>query len=161
MSVEMFMKIGTIEGESVDESHAGEIDVLAYSLGFSNSGDSRMHGGGGGSGKVNAQDLSITVYNSKASLALFTAVASGEHFPTATLTLRRAGEMGIDFLKIRLEDVMVSTDSMGGSTGEDRLTENYSLNYSKIVFTYTGQDATGAALPPIESGFDFGANTKI
>ena len=160
MPIDMFIKIDTIEGESNDERHAGEIDVLAYSLGFSNSGDSRMLGGAGG-GKVNAQDLSIVVYHSKASLALFAAVASGEHIPAATLTVRRGGETPIDFLTITLENVLVTSDSMSCSAGEDRLTENYTLNYSKITFTYTGQDATGMALPPVAAGFDFAANLKM
>jgi type VI secretion system secreted protein Hcp len=162
MAIDMFLKIGGIDGESIDTAHAGEIDVLAYSLGFSNSGDVRAGTGtGAGAGKASAQDLSLTVYNSKASLPLFLAVATGKIFANATLTLRKGGTNPFEFLKIRLENVLVSSDSSGGSGGEDRLTENYSLNYARIIFTYTGQDATGVALPPIRAGFDFSTNTKI
>jgi type VI secretion system secreted protein Hcp len=160
MAIDMFLKIGTIKGESVDAGHPGEIEVLAYSLGFSNSGDVRA-AGGVGAGKASAQDLSLTVYNSKASLPLFTALVTGTIIPTAVLTLRRAGATPIEFLKIGLANVLVSSDSMGGSGGEDRPTENYTLNYSKITFTYTGQDATGKALAPIKAGFDFVTNTKV
>ena len=156
----MFMKIGQIEGESKDAAHAGEMDVLAYSLGFSNSGTTHS-GTGAGTGKVNAQDLSFTTYVSKASLPLFTAVCNGKIFPAATLTVRRAGANPIEFLKIRMEDVLVTSDSSGGSGGEDRLTENYSLNYARIIFTYTGQDASGVPLQPIKAGFDFVNNVKI
>jgi type VI secretion system secreted protein Hcp len=161
MAIEMFLKIGTIKGESVDAGHPGEIDVLAYSLGFSNSGDLRTPGGTG-AGKANAQDLSLTVYNSKASLPLFTALVTGTTIPTALLTLRRPGATPIAFMKIKLDNVLVSSDSMGGSSGEDRPTENYTLNYSKITFTYTGQDAsTGKPLTPISAGFDFLTQTKV
>lgn len=160
MAIDMFMKIGQIEGESRDAAHAGEMDVLAYSLGFSNSGTTHV-GGGAGAGKANAQDLSFTTYVSKASLPLFTAVCTGKIFPAATLTLRRAGANPIEFLKIRMEDVLVSSDSSGGSGGEDRLTENYSLNYARIIFTYTGQDASGVPLQPIKAGFDFVNMVKI
>ena len=156
----MFMKIGQIEGESRDAAHAGEIDVLAYSLGFSNSGTTHA-GSGAGAGKANAQDLSFTAYVSKASLPLFIAVSTGKIFPAATLTLRRAGANPIEFLKIRMEEVLVTSDSSGGSGGEDRLTENYSLNYARIIFTYTGQDASGVPLPPIKAGFDFVNMVKI
>ena len=160
MAIDMFIKIGQIEGESKDAAHAGEMDVLAYSLGFSNSGTTHV-GGGAGVGKVNAQDLSFTTYVSKASLQLFAAVCVGKIFPAATLTLRKAGANPIEFLKIRMEDVLVSSDSSGASGGEDRPTENYSLNYARIIFTYTGQDASGAALPPIKAGFDFVNNVKL
>ena len=160
MAIDMFIKIGNIDGESTDPAHPGEIDVLAYSLGFSNSGDVRSPAGNG-VGKASAQDLSITVYNSKASLQLFTAVATGKVFKEATLTLRRAGATPIEFLKIRLENVLISSDSTGGSGGEDRPTENYSLNYARIIFAYTGQDPTGVELPAIKAGFDFALNKKI
>jgi len=66
MAVDMFIKIGDIEGEAVDDAHGGEIDVLDWSWGMSQSGS--MHiGGGGGSGKVNVQDLSFTKYVDMAS----------------------------------------------------------------------------------------------
>ena len=55
MAVDMFIKIGDVEGESADKSHGKEIDVLAWSWGMSQSGN--MHqGGGGGAGKVSVAD---------------------------------------------------------------------------------------------------------
>jgi type VI secretion system secreted protein Hcp len=55
MAVDMFLKVDGIEGESQDEKHAKEIDVLSWSWGMSQSGTSHM-GGGGGGGKVAVQD---------------------------------------------------------------------------------------------------------
>ena len=88
-------------------------------------------------------------------------MCTGKIFAAATLTVRRAGANPIEFLKIRMEEVLVTSDSSGGSGGEDRLTENYSLNYARIIFTYTGQDASGAPLQPIKAGFDFVNLVKI
>ena len=64
MAMDMFIKIGALKGESVDKVHAGEIDVLAWSWGMSNSGSAHV-GGGAGAGKVNVQDLSFTKYIDK------------------------------------------------------------------------------------------------
>ena len=108
--IDMFLKVDGIDGESVDRAHKNEIDVLAYSLGFSNSGTTHV-GDGGGIGKVNAQDLAVTVYYSKASIKLFTAVCKGNHIPTVTLTLRRAGTVPVEFLVIKMEEVLVSSES--------------------------------------------------
>jgi type VI secretion system secreted protein Hcp len=160
MAVDIFLKIGSIDGESTDAAHPGEIEVLSYSLGFANSGDVRT-GGGAGAGKASAQDLTFATFNSKASLPLFTAVVTGKIFANAVLTLRKAGTTPFEFLKIRLENVLVNSDSISGSGGEDRPAESYSLNFGRIIFTYTGQDPTGAAVPPIKAGFDFITNTKI
>ena len=64
MAMDMFIKIGALKGESVDKTHAGEIDVLAWSWGMSNSGSAHV-GGGAGAGKANVQDLSFTKYIDK------------------------------------------------------------------------------------------------
>ncbi|MEP6506288.1 MAG: type VI secretion system tube protein Hcp, partial [Betaproteobacteria bacterium] len=66
MAMDMFIKIGDLKGESVDKKHAGEIDVLAWSWGISNSGSAHV-GGGAGAGKANVQDLSFTKYIDKSS----------------------------------------------------------------------------------------------
>ena len=44
MAVDMFLKIGDIKGESADDKHAGEIDVLAWSWGMSQSGTTHRYG---------------------------------------------------------------------------------------------------------------------
>ncbi len=55
MAMNMNIKLTDIKGESVNDGHAGEIDVLAWSWGASNSGT--MHvSTGGGAGKANVQD---------------------------------------------------------------------------------------------------------
>ena len=87
MAVDMFLKMGTIKGESKDSVHKEEIDVLAWSWGASQSGTTHQ-GPGGGAGKVNVQDLSFTHYVDKASHLLLGACAKGTHFDEALLTVR-------------------------------------------------------------------------
>jgi type VI secretion system secreted protein Hcp len=58
MALVMTAKIGDIKGESAIDGHVGEIDVLSFSFGGSNSGT--MHTGtGGGAGKTSVQDLTL------------------------------------------------------------------------------------------------------
>ena len=61
MSQDMFLKIEGINGESQDAKHKGEIDVLSWSWGASQSATTHM-GGGGGSGKASFQDIHVTKY---------------------------------------------------------------------------------------------------
>ena len=143
MAMDMFIKIGDLKGESRDKTHANEIDVLAWSWGLSNSGSAHM-GGGAGSGKVNVQDLSFTKYIDASSNALINASCVGTHFPTATLTVRKAGGSPLEYVIITLTEVMVTAVSTGGSGGEDRLTENVTLNFSKFKFSYQPQKADGS-----------------
>jgi len=87
MAVDIFLKLGDVKGESLDKTHQGEIDVLSWNWGMSQSGTMHL-GTGGGGGKVAVQDLSITKYTDKATPAIITACAKGSHYPTVVLTVR-------------------------------------------------------------------------
>src|SRR3954468_6286788 len=144
MAVDMFMKLAGVDGESRDSKHPKSIDVLAWSWGMSNSGSAHT-GGGAGAGKVNVQDVSFTKYIDKSSPDLMLACCNGKHYPTATLVVRKAGTTPLEYLTLTLSEVMVTAVSTGGSGGEDRLTENVTLNFAKVKVDYKEQTATGTA----------------
>jgi type VI secretion system secreted protein Hcp len=160
MAVDMFLKIDGIKGESHDAAHKDEIDVLAWSWGASQSG-SAQSGGGGGAGKVSVQDISITKYVDKATPLILKACCNGQHVKEINLVVRKAGEKPLEYLKLKLSDCLVSSVSTGGSGGQDRLTENVSLNFAKFQFTYTAQDAKGAAAGEVPFAFDIKANKVV
>jgi type VI secretion system secreted protein Hcp len=138
----MFLKIAGVDAESRDDKHAKEIDVLAWSWGMSNSGSAHV-GGGAGAGKVNVQDLSFTKYIDKASTVLMMGCAKGTHYDDATLVVRKAGDAPLEYLKITMKEVLITSISTGGSGGEDRLTENVTLNFASFVVAYQQQNAKG------------------
>jgi type VI secretion system secreted protein Hcp len=159
MAVDMFIKIGDLKGEALDHKHKDSIDVLAWSWGVSNSGSAHV-GGGAGAGKCNVQDLSLTKYIDKCSPPLLLACCNGKHYPEALLTVRKAGEKPVEYLKIKMTDLIITSVSTGGSGGEDRLTENVTLNFAKVHVDYTPQDAKGAAGTAIPMSWDIAANKQ-
>ena len=159
MAMDMFMKIGALKGESRDTVHKGEIDVLAWSWGLSNSGSAQV-GSGAGAGKVNVQDLSFTKYLDKSSPDMMLATCNGKHFDKAVLTVRKAGEQPLEYLLITMEEVLITSVSTGGSGGEDRLTENVTLNFAKVKVAYKEQTPTGGVGDKPEMGWDIAANVK-
>ena len=87
----MFLDIkGEIKGESQDDKHKDAIDILAWSWGMSQSGSFHT-GGGGGAGKANFQDISVTKWVDQASATLQLYCANGDHFDSAVITVRKAG----------------------------------------------------------------------
>jgi type VI secretion system secreted protein Hcp len=160
MAVDMFLKLGDIKGEAKGDGHKEEIDVLAWSWGMSNSGTAHM-GGGAGAGKVNVQDLSFTKYIDKASPDLMLRCCNGGHIPEATLVVQKSGgDKPLDYLKVTLTDLMVTSVSTGGSGGEDRLTENVTLNFAKVKVQYTEQTEKGTAGAKPAMTWDIAANKK-
>ena len=148
-AVDMFLDIPGVSGESTDPVHTNQTDVLAWSWGMSNSG-----GVVGGAGKANFQDVSFTKYVDTASPVLMLHCANGAHFTTATLYVLKAGATPNDYIKIIMTDVLVTSVSTGGSGGEDKLTENVSLNFAKVEFDYT-PISNGKVIP---FRWDIGAN---
>ncbi len=145
MAVDMFMEMGDkIKGETQDKDFKGKggIDVLAWSWGMSQSGSAHV-GGGAGQGRASFQDLSFTKYLDRASPALMVALAKGSHIDECKLTCRKAGEGQQKYVEIVMKHVIVSSVSTGGSGGEDRLTENVTLNFGEVSFEYFLQDAKG------------------
>jgi type VI secretion system secreted protein Hcp len=160
MAVDMFIKIGDIKGESKDGTHKESIDILAWSWGLSQSG-TFSQGGGGGAGKVSVQDISLTKYVDSSSTALMLAACKGTHIKQATLTVRKAGDKPLEYIKITLDSVLVSSLSTGGSGGEDRLTENVSLNFAKFKVEYTTQAETGGKGVTSTAAWDITANKPV
>ena len=157
MAVDMFLKIGALEGESLDSVHAKKIDVLAWSWGMSQSGTTHG-GGGGGSGKVNVNDISVTKYVDSSSNALIKCVCDGTHHPEATLIVRKAGTTPVEYIVIKMKEVIITSVSMGGSGGEDRLTENVTLNFAEFEYAYKPQKTDGTAEPAKEIKFSIQKN---
>jgi type VI secretion system secreted protein Hcp len=143
MAMDVFLKIDGIKGESKDSTHKDEIDVLQWSWGGSQSGSGHV-GGGSGAGKVNIQDLSITKYIDSSTTTLFQHMCKGTHIKDATLVIRKAGDKPLEYMKMKMYQVFVTSLSTGGSGGEDRLTEHLTLNFSKFDLDYFVQDDKGA-----------------
>src|SRR4051812_17680927 len=127
MAFDAFLKLDGIPGESLDKKHPGEIEILSFSWGVSNSG-SFSSGGGGGAGKASFQDFHFVSSLQKSSPKLWLACATGEHIKQAVLTLRKAGGDGFEFYKVTLSDILVSSYNQGGSSqgGDTRPSEQFS-----------------------------------
>jgi type VI secretion system secreted protein Hcp len=156
MAVDMFLKLDGIEGETLDAKHKDEIDVLSFHWGVDQQGSAL---GGGGAGKVVPEDLVVAARYSKASPKLMLACCTGQHIPTGVLTLRRAGENQLEFLKYKLSEILVSAYQTDGE-GEGP-SDQVSFNFVKIEIEYTQQKADGSPGEVTRAGFDFGASKKV
>ena len=158
MAVDIFLKLKPVDGESRDSKHSKEIDVLAWSWGMSQSGTTHI-GGGGGSGKVSVQDLSLTKYIDAASTYLQQACCNGQHFDEGILTVRKAGKDPLEYLIITMKQIIVTSVHTGGSGSEDRLTENVSLNFAEVKVKYVEQDPKGGGGTPHDYVWKIAENT--
>jgi type VI secretion system secreted protein Hcp len=154
MATDYYLKIDGIQGESTDKQHPGEIQLESWSFGATNP-TSRAPVGGTGAGKVHMQDFHFLTKLDKAGPQLFLACATAKHIPSAVLTCRKAGGAQLDFVRITMSDVLISSYSSSSSDGTEVVpTEEVSLTFSKITFEYQVQRADGSGGGWEKSGYD-------
>lgn len=161
MAVDIHFKIDTIPGQSEIKGFEGQIQVETFSWNMhqvTSFGSSQ----GGGAGRVNMGDITFTHSIDKATPKLMIACCTGAHIKDAVLTCRKAGgESAVDYLKITLTDVIVSSVAPSGANGSDTPSESVGLAFAEYKIEYQEQDNKGAKKGgPVIAGFSVQKNAK-
>ena len=159
MASDIFAKLGDIKGESVDDKHKGEIDVLSWSWGVTQTG-SMAHGGGGGEGKAHFNDFNFTHHVDKASPVLLKACATGEHIKEATITVRKAGKGQQEFLIIKMTDILITGVAPSGAGDGAATAEHIALQFAKVDLEYKPQKADGSLDAGLHFKYDIKGNKE-
>jgi type VI secretion system secreted protein Hcp len=159
MASDIFAKIGDIKGESLDDKHKGEIDVLSWSWGVTQTG-SMAHGGGGGEGKAHFNDFNFTHHVDKASPVLLKACATGEHIKEATITVRKAGKGQQEFLIIKMNDILITGVAPSGAGDGAATAEHIALQFAKVDLEYKPQKADGSLDAGLHFKYDIKGNKE-
>jgi type VI secretion system secreted protein Hcp len=145
-NVDIFLELAGIEGESLDDRHQGEIDVMAFVWdGICQTATNA----GSGSGVARFAPMQIFKHTDKATPLLFKAAAQGTHIVDGRLTLRRGGLAPIDYLVIDFQDILIT----GGG-------DNLSFVFGKINLKYTPTKQDGTAGPSTTLSWDVKANKE-
>jgi type VI secretion system secreted protein Hcp len=153
---DIFAKLGDIKGESLDDKHKDEIEVLSWSWGVTNA--VSLAGTGAGQGRASFHDLSFTHKIDKASPVLMHACATGVHLKEATITHRKAGKGQQEFLVIKMNDVIIT--ALADADSEVDSAETVSLAFAKIDVAYRPQKADGSLDAGIHFKYDLKANKE-
>jgi type VI secretion system secreted protein Hcp len=160
VAADIFAKLGDIKGESLDDKHKDEIELLSWSWGVSNAGGRPTPGGGGGAaGKATFHDFSFIHKIDKASPVLMQACATGVHLKEATITHRKAGKGQQEFLVIKMSDIIVT--SVNESDNNDgNSVESVTLTFAKVDVEYKPQKADGSLDAGVHFKYDLKAQKE-
>jgi type VI secretion system secreted protein Hcp len=158
MSVELFLKIPGVDGESPKKGHEKEIEIFSFSMGASNP-STVSSGTGSGAGKVDISSMSIQKSVDLASAKLFLKCCSGSHFDTATLTAREAGgDAPVEYWIMEFKQVYIDSVSWGGASGGGKPTESVSVSFKEVKITYWSQSEKGSKDQKAEGGWNVATN---
>jgi type VI secretion system secreted protein Hcp len=155
MAPDIFAKLGDIKGESLDDKHKDEIEVLSFSWGATN--PIIVSSSGSAAGRVTFKDLSIVHSIDKASPLLMKACVTGTHLKDATITQRKAGKGQQEFLIFKMNDVIItSVTQVSGNPDAETVT----LTFAKVDVEYKPQKADGSLDAGIHFKYDIKANKE-
>lgn len=175
-TLEIFLKLDGIEGESTVRGHERETVVLSYDQGI----DLAVirDGGGGGShaGRATFSPVRFRKPVDVGSVPLLLACASGSHIRNAAFAFRKPAPAAMDFYLVTLEDVIVTCVAERAGTGAQYplsfegmqsgaeaagLVEEVSLDYNIIRWEYRPQRPDGSLGTPVKGGWDRQQNQKV
>lgn len=140
MAVDYFLKLDTVEGESTDEKHKNQIQLLSFSWGASNM--SSVSGtGGSGAGKADLADFSVMTFFDKATPKLFKGLCLGTHFKTGTVEAIKSGAEGKPYLKLDFKELFCTSVQISASSEIPSV--SLSFSYNEIKVDYYAQNEQG------------------
>jgi type VI secretion system secreted protein Hcp len=137
MSFSICLKINKVQGESTVANHLGEIDVLSWKWGLTQSATGQV--GGARAGTADVTDLTIMKYVDNASPTLIQACFNGDDQVQAVLTVMKGTAANpLEFLKITMsKTVIISSVRPGDPLPNDKYSETVTFNFAHVKFEYT------------------------
>lgn len=147
MSVEMFIKMDGITGESKNYEYKGWSDVVSWSWGMSSN---RNSANVRDDDKTSFKEISITKRIGMDSPNIMLLFAQGKtvknvEFDIIPVVAKREAKQ--KYLSMWMEDVLVKSITTGGSVTENFFNENIILLFSKIRFEYNFNTSATAGNP--------------
>jgi type VI secretion system secreted protein Hcp len=159
MAYDACLGLDGVTGESQKQNHSGEIDIMSFSWGASNS-TSVGTGTGPSTGKVSISDFSVMKTTDSSSAILFQKCCDGSVIANATITLQKsAGTSPIQYLVYKFTNVYITSVQWSGSGGAgDTPMESVSFCFETGTVDYTPQADTGSGTGTVHGGWDVGQN---
>jgi len=153
-SAAAFLKLGNIIGDATEVDHKDWITILSVTETVSNPVTAPAGG-------PRFSDLGIAKQLDISSISLRTGLATGTVYPEAVIELIRSGGVkAVPLFRYKLYDAVITSISLSGNADEVP-TEQFTLGFSRIEWTYIPIDATGAPGTPVTAGYDIGANNNL
>jgi type VI secretion system secreted protein Hcp len=151
---DMYLQLGDVAGDVTAAPYQNWISIASWSWGATNPSTVAAGTTGLAAGKAAVSALTLMKSADSGTPRLMDAVVKGTHFPKAALAVRRSSD-GWEYLRIRLEDVLVTSDQL--AAGGERPEESLALTFVRYVLDYK----PGPGKPTVSYGWDVAKNAPF
>lgn len=152
-----FLKIDGIKGDARPKNHDGEIEIVSWSFGETQTGavlDARKP-----VSCVAMRDFVFKASTGASSSQLLLLCAAGKRLKSAVLTCEKDfGKTRQIYLTITLTDVMLATYEIWGIPEELIPVDSFSMKFVKIDFKYVALSAEGSPGGNFSASWDLSSN---
>jgi type VI secretion system secreted protein Hcp len=156
MAADMFLKLDSIKGETEDAKHKEEIEIESWQWGVVQPASAHS-GSGNAEGKAEFHDITVTKRHCASSPILYKFCGNGKHIPSGTLVCRKAGEKPLEYIVIKMTDIIISSITTAGAKGDVPM-DTMSLNFAEVDMDYTPQNKDGTGKAKITYGRNIRTN---
>jgi type VI secretion system secreted protein Hcp len=150
----IYLKLDSVDGESIDKDHDKWIEVESFTWGVDNP-SSFATGQGGQATQAHVATIGVQKRFDNSSVTLFKNCTTGKHIQSGTIScMKLDGDTRVEYLKIELTDIMVSNIQYSGVGADQQVQEHASLVFAKFKKTYQLQQNVGSAQGAKEFGYD-------
>jgi len=147
--MDILMLINGIPGESTAYEHAGWMDAFSMSHGMSRAPNAT----------ANHQNVSFAKSVDSASPRLYDRVNKGTVIPDVQIEFIRRSPPLIQFYKMTLTTVQITSVATSASSGNGDMAEDVSLSYGQITWSYTQVEPPGNGMPTYTATWNLTNNT--
>jgi len=160
MTIDAYLQIEGVKGESNDSDHQGWIECESVNWGVSQPKSATTSTAGGHTaGRADLTDVTFTKQADLSSPLLLQMCAGGKTISKAKFEFQRAdgGNGPVKYYEMELENVLISHVSPS-VCGGGIMTESVGLKFSKVRWKYTRQKIAGGASGNTTGGWDLATN---
>jgi type VI secretion system secreted protein Hcp len=150
-----FLKIDQVEGESRIRRHEKEIEVLSWNWTVNNIPlPSSTTGAGAAAFKPVVTGVTFTHYVDIASPKLMKLCLGGTHVQSAVLSVTKDSNAILDYFKLTLDNVMITSVILSAIEGSPRTVETVIMEFTRVTEEYVSVNPTGAAGSRLSTSYD-------
>lgn len=147
-----YLKIDGVKGESQNQQHKDEIEILSWNCSVNAAPSSPS--AAGASGKITVSPITFSHYVDLASPVLLRQCLKGARMPKAVLTVRQDPNSNMDYLRLTFEAIVFTSIVLSAPDNNVHIIETVTMEFTRVKEDYVRIKPDGSTGETISTAYD-------